>query len=106
MPRWTEIEEKAAEDGTELPTYRIWDAWTRTGRLHADHKRGPGGKYRDWPAGEVEVGVLAGRLRAAGMTEDLAFQVARTKPDDTGQRRLILDGGTKPMITVEVQGLQ
>lgn len=104
MPRWTEIEEQAAADGVELPTYRLWDLWTRTGRLAATHLRGQGGKYRDWPAAEVAVGILAGRLRECGMTDDLAFQVARTLPDDAGHRRLILDGGTKPLITIEVDG--
>jgi hypothetical protein len=104
MPRWTEIEEAAAESGTALPTYRLWDLWTRTGRLHADHKRGQGGKFRDWPDVEVEVGVLAGRLRACGMTDDLAFQIARTHLSEDGSRRLILDSGDKPLITVEVQG--
>lgn len=102
--RWTEIEGRAAETGETLPTYRLMDLWTRQGRLDANHLRGPGGKYRDWPEGEVEVALVAARLRACGMSDDLAFQVARTQPDADGRRQLYLDGAEKPLITVTVNG--
>lgn len=102
--RWTEITEWADNQGVPCPTYRQLDVWTASGRLHAEMRRGhPGGKYRWWNDSEVEVALLVARLISVGMDVDLAFDLARTRPDDlSGSRVLLLDAGRLPVIRVEV----
>lgn len=114
--RWTEIEEYARERDLFLPTYRQMDIWTRNGLLTAnkrgkreDSETGRGdraGVYRDWPDGERDVALMVARLVNCGVGVELAFQMARTKPDKFLTRTLLLDGGTKPHITITVDGFQ
>lgn len=105
MPRWTgEIEDRIPAGATQ-PTYRLWDLWTRKGYLTAEHKTGQGGKFRDWPEPEVQVGLLAARLKEAGLTDDLAFTVGRAVQAQPGAtRRVRISGDDGSAITVEVQG--
>lgn len=100
--RWQEIITHAAETGHTAPTYRQLDVWTRGKLLRAEMRGDRHGRYRWWPAREVEAALLVARLISVGMGVDLAFQVARTKPDGDGVRSLILDGADRPHITVSV----
>lgn len=100
--RWTEIEEYAAVRGVPLPTYRQMDIWTRGGLLTAKFEGDRHGRFRDWSDTERDVALLVARLASVGFAVDLAFQIARTQPDANSQRRLFLDGGDKPLITVLV----
>ena len=102
--RWTAIEEHATRLGIPLPTYRQLDTWTRGGLIKATFQGDHHGRYRDWSDPERDVALLVARLVSVGFSVELAFQLARTKPDAEGMRFLILDGGDHPRITVAVAG--
>jgi len=101
--RKTEIETFAREHPEMVaPTYRQLDSWTRDGLLTVSMKGDRHGLYRDWAADEVAVAFLVARLVDLGFSVELAFHLARTKPDAEGVRSLILDGADRPMVTVSV----
>jgi len=101
--RKTEIEEYAFRNPeVTAPTYRQLDSWTRDGLLKVDVRGDRHGRYRDWPDAEVDAAFLVARLVALGFSVELAFQLARTKPDAEGVRSLILDGADRPMVKISV----
>lgn len=58
-------------------SYRQLDYWARLGYLVPRQARPGTGINREWPAEEVRVAELIGRLRAAGLSLDAAATVAR-----------------------------
>lgn len=74
-------EQAATEAGV---TYKRLDHWHRSGLLHPrvgrQAGRGQGGVYRTWPAEEIRVARLMGRLTAAGIGPSLAAVIARKWP--------------------------
>jgi hypothetical protein len=105
--RWAELVADCRDKGLTPPTYRQMDGWSTKGLIKFENRLGhPGGQFRWWPPEEIGVAVAVARLVRVGLDVDLAFQVARTKPDKFGCRRLILDGGSRPRIAVEIDGFQ
>lgn len=102
--RWTEIVAYFDGGPHTLPTYRQMDVWTRAGLLTAEFRGDRHGRYRWWPPTEIDVALAVARLVAdLGMNADLAFTLARSKPDTGGTRTLVLDGGKQPLVRVEVE---
>jgi DNA-binding transcriptional MerR regulator len=101
--RWTEIQAFAdAREDLTVPTYRQLDIWTRNGLLKSESRGDNHGRYRWWDDTELAVAFTVARLVSVGFSVNLAFQLARTKPDAEGVRTLFLDGADKPLITVSV----
>jgi MerR HTH family regulatory protein len=59
-------------------SYRQLDYWVKRGWLHPDPRpHEHSGVTRTWPAEEVRVARIMGRLKAAGLTPEAAHRIAR-----------------------------
>ncbi len=99
--RWTEIEQRVRETGEHSPTYRQMDLWTSKGLIPVEMKGDRRGRYRDWPDEAVETAFIVARLISAGLSQELAFDIAQTTPDDNGQRVAYLEA-QRPAVRISV----
>lgn len=102
--RWTEIAEAYGHTpGLALPTYRQMDTWTRRGLLKAEMRGDNHGRFRWWPLTEVRAALLVAALMAYGISDELAFKVAREPERADGSHRLTLTSGLG--VTIEARSL-
>ena len=100
--RKSEIETYAATKRITPPTYRQLDLWSRKGLIHTVFKGDRHGRYRDWPDEEMEIAFLVARLIRHGLSQDLAFAVARSTPGTNGTREAFLRDDYLPEISIKV----